>query len=200
MTQKEKYNQKNRSKGINKQQQKKGLTIPPFLRNLLQVIFIVVFFYFITEHNKGYHWTLHTLILENLENIKKYKELSPEDRLKAKLGYTGYFLDHINKNTPEDAIIIMPPDSVYKPGKGKQKLDKYITTPGWTNYFVYPRKLIYEDDKEKYSNLYDSAQYVAVIDYWGYDKLNYKVNQKVQYTVLPKDYQLIQQNQQKQDK
>lgn len=200
MSQNQKYKQKNRSRGKKVEHQKNKIKFPVFLKSIFQGILIISFFYFITEHNRGYHWTLHTLILENLEKMREYKHLTPGQRLNAKLGFTGSYFEYINTHTPENAIIIMPPDSVYENGKGKQKLDRYIKTSGWANYYVYPRKLVYERDKEIYPSVYDSAQYVAIIDYWGYNKLDYKLRDKVQYTVLPLKYELFQKTQQNQEK
>jgi len=195
MSQQKQSRSKKRQKGKQQQQITKKIRIPVFWKSVLLLLLFSSFFYVLTEKNKGYQWTLNTLLLDNLENMKKLKKLSTEDRLKAKLGFTGSYLGYINSHTPENAIIIMPPDSAYKTGNDKKILDNFIKTLGWANYFVYPRKLISEQDKEKYAAVYDSAQFVAIIDYWGYDKLEYKVNQKTQFNVLPIKYELLQQMQ-----
>ena len=196
MSQKSKSRQKRRARSRHqKSTTSRRIKVPIFLKSILLLLLFFSFFYLIIEKNRGYHWTAHTLLLENLENMKKYKELTSDERLKAKLGFTGSYFEYINKHTPENAIIIMPPDSVYQTGKDPKMLDNYIKTSGWANYFVYPRKLVYEEDKEKYISVYDSAQFVAIIDSWGYDKLEYRVGTKTQYSVLPIKYELLQEMQ-----
>jgi hypothetical protein len=53
----------------------------------------------------------------------------------------------------------------------------------WITYFLYPRRMVYEDDKGK-SPLYAQATYVVSINGYGIDKLNYQVKQEP-FMVLP---------------
>jgi len=101
-----------------------------------------------------------------------------------RFGSTFQYLSYINEHTPTNAIIIMPPDSVLLKNNGKIKLMKEITEKQWASYFVYPRKLVYE--KEKSTNpLYENATYVAIVNGWGYDKLQYTLTDKPENYVAP---------------
>ncbi|MDD5231399.1 MAG: hypothetical protein PHC43_08725, partial [Candidatus Marinimicrobia bacterium] len=54
----------------------------------------------------------------------------------------------------------------------------------WSTYFLYPRRLVYEAEKEK-NPFYDKVDYVAIVNFWGYDKLEYEVAQKIKLNILP---------------
>jgi len=163
-------------------------TNQPFSIRLLKNIMIffgaLFLVYCLKNFNNGYKWTFETLIKQNLITIKKYKKLKIEQKYEAKVGFNYQFLNFINKNTPQDAIIIMPPDSVFLPVNKKSDFQKFITYKGWPNYFVYPRRLVYEKDKD-INPLYIKATHVAIVNYWGYHKLPYNVKTRNKYSVLP---------------
>ena len=79
----------------------------------------------------------------------------------------------------------MPPDSILVTKGKKSEFSEFIVRKGWANYFVYPRKLIYEDEKADFPQLYQQATHVAIVNYWGYDKLLYQVKNKNKYSVMP---------------
>ena len=187
-TKKKARNRKYSQKKIKTREQDHNSPKRIIARNIWILIVAVALIFVLKEYNKGYKWTFNVLIKGNNERIEKFSKLDFHQRFIARMGFTGNYFDFINKNTPKDAIIIMPPDSVFGTGKGSQKFDKYITRPGWANYFVYPRTLIFDKDKTKYPSVYDSARYVAIINYWGYDLLNYRVKNKSEYTVLSIKY------------
>ena len=110
-----------------------------------------------------------------------------ERKYRLRFGVTFSYLNYISKNTPPDAVIIMPPDSVLLDPHGKFKFLKEITVKEWANYFVYPRRLIYE--KEKNTNpLYKEATHVAIVNGWGLDKLHHKLKEGVNDAVVPLNF------------
>jgi hypothetical protein len=151
----------------------------------LLISIMVVFLLF---HNiRGYNWLWNNLVKQNIELIKKYPDLPIEKKWEIKCGFDYTYLNFIKENTPEDAIILMPPDSaIYPVGeKSDFKNASYsIKNKAWATYFLYPRKLVYEYEKGK-NPLYEQANYVAIVNYWGYGKLNYKVSKQYKHTVLP---------------
>ena len=140
----------------------------------------------------GYKWAVDSLLMENLEYADKYQEADLAERLQLKLGYNYSYLDFLIKNTPEDAIILIPPQEViFKEGKNSlfALRNPYILArKAATSYYTYPRKLVFEDEKDS-SALYSEITHVAIINGWGYDKLHYEVGQKQPNTVLPVDKQ-----------
>jgi hypothetical protein len=78
----------------------------------------------------------------------------------------------------------MPPDSVFLNTKSTTKFHKEIAEKSWASYFVYPRKLVYEKEKET-NPLYAKANYVVVLNGWGLDKIHYELQNRIVTGVLP---------------
>ena len=109
---------------------------------------------------------------------------SAEEKYKLRFDATFILLNNIVKHSPPDAIIIMPPDSVLINSKSKIKFHKEIIEKSWASYFVYPRMLVYEKEKET-NPLYAKANYVVVLNGWGLDKVHYKMQNKIITGVIP---------------
>lgn len=180
---KQKSNKKNRNAKKNKSPALTSKHIP-FLNNLIITIFFVLLVFKLKDQNPGYKWVHETLIGANLKTIKKYKKLTFEQKQEAKMGFNAKYLNFIKNNTPDTAIILMPPDSIIFPSKGKSEFNKYITRKVWCSYIIYPRKIVYEREKH-ISPLYDNVTHVAIINGWGYNKLTYRVNNRSNYTIMP---------------
>jgi hypothetical protein len=54
----------------------------------------------------------------------------------------------------------------------------------WLTYFLYPRKVVYEDDKDS-SKLYAKANYILALNGWGMNKVNYQIQKPEAFMVLP---------------
>jgi hypothetical protein len=173
------------NKQVSKSELKPQKSIKYLLVNVLLLIGVLIFTQQIRKNCSGYIWLFDKMIKDHKTSMKLYRKFSQEQRLEVKLGFSYYYLNNILiKNTPEDAIIIMPPDSVYEIDKEKYKFSEFTKYINWCSYFVYPRKLVSEKDKDK-TTLYSKATYVAIVNYWGYDKLEYNLNKRQQFTVLP---------------
>lgn len=157
----------------------------PFHFNMIGLVvsfFIVLFFY---KNFPSYQWVKDELIKENLKMIKKNPNLSIDDKLEAKLGYDYSVLKMIKNATPETAVILMPNvDSCWaiRVRENGQKLNGGgIHNKAWSEYYVFPRKLVYKKQKDV-----DSARvnYVAIVGGQGYETLNVPDAQKQGYAVI----------------
>jgi len=127
----------------------------------------------------GYDWLLNTMLKGNLETIEKYPNLTTQQLYEAKWGGEINYLFQIKNSTPDSAIIILPPR--------KALLDagfKGIHELPHTTYFLYPRTVIYEDDKDKYPQ-YAKANYLVSVNGWGLDKFSSPVANPQPFMVLP---------------
>jgi hypothetical protein len=127
---------------------------------------------------EGYYWLYNTMLKGNLETIDKYPDLTFAQRYEAKSGEIGY-VRRINQSTPVTAIIIIPPKKLLTQAGFKSAVEL-----PWLTYFVYPRKVVYEDDKDS-SALYAQANYILALQGWGLNKLSYRVDKPEAFMVLP---------------
>ncbi len=140
----------------------------------------------LASYNDGYGWFYDKLLKNNFVFMNEAPNMTYHEKMYYKLGFSWKYLNFIKENTPEDAIILMPPDSIFLPRNKKSDFNSSILSKEWSSYFVYPRKLVYEREKTS-SPLYKQANYIAIVDYCGYSKLPYEVkaNIRTQYSVLP---------------
>lgn len=155
------------------------------LKNIAGLILFYSIFNFTLTNQPGYNWVWNTMIKSNLKMIKANPNITMQQKHEAKQGFVARYYDLINKNTPEDAIILFPSDEIINSDK-KFKL-KLLRDRRKTTYFIYPRRAVYEKHPEYDSELMDKVTHVAIINSKGYDKLNYEVpqNQRQKFSILP---------------
>ena len=152
------------------------------ISNAAAVVLLLFLLDSLVSKNVGYHWMWNTLLKQNLESIQQYKHLTTAQKHESRQGFFFTYLNFINTHTPEDAVILLPPDSIIQQVDGLNKLgDRRKTT-----YFIYPRRAVYEKYRHNYDSTYwNKITHVAIVNYYGYDKLNYQVNDKQQFSILP---------------
>jgi hypothetical protein len=153
------------------------------LFNLLAVATAIILIRACYKNVMGYTWMYDSLLKGNYELISKHKNLTVDERKEMKMGFTFAFLKFVRDNTPEDAIILFPGRDVFFPEGQKSNFNGEPTTKLWCLNTLYPRKIVYVNEVD---NIYsDRITHVAIVDGWGYDRLNYEVPQKIQYAVFP---------------
>lgn len=150
----------------------------------------------------GYKWVNHTFIKMNRQNLQIMDTFDIDERYGAKLGANFNYLRIIRDNTPEDAIIIMPDQSLSvpppdAPPNSPKFTDVYVKPASM--YFLYPRTLIYDEQDRPlmedgtanpradpdYEEKRKKATHVAIMYGQGYEKLDYQVKQRQYYGVVP---------------
>ena len=159
-----------------------------FLLNVV-VLFVSFFVVFLLAKKiGGYKWVRETLLKENLDYIKKFPKLTTEEKLESRLGFDYAYIKML-KESPENAVILMPRrsfiDSVRKDNQALSMNSAGIFNGTWSEYFLYPRKVVFEDNKQ--NPLYNKVTHVAILSYKGYEKLNYQVadSSKKAYGIVP---------------
>ncbi|MDR1331295.1 MAG: hypothetical protein LBK07_04250 [Tannerella sp.] len=155
------------------------------LRSLLVAGVVALGVYLSVTHNAGYRWTWEGYLRGNWDFIRQHPDATLEERLQMKLGFDYSFLSYIVKNTPEDAIILFPPRGVITEEAGGMRLTNNIESKMWVMHFVYPRRVVYRDEAET-NSLCSEATHVAICATHGYDDLDYAVEQRAPFAVLPK--------------
>lgn len=158
-----------------------------WIGNIVTLLIAVTIVYLLYQNVEGYNGLWNNFIKKNLEIIREHPDFSIEKKWEIKCGFDYAYLNFIKKNTPENACILMPPDSAIYP-KGEKSLFQNaaysIKNKAWATYFLYPRKLVYEYEKGK-NPYYDKIEFVAIVNFWGYDKLDYRVGQRAKFNILP---------------
>jgi len=135
----------------------------------------------------GYNWVVNSLILGTYKTIAHYPNITLEQKWALKCGFDYRYLNYIKKQTPKDAIIIMPTKEEIFPEGEKSDFKNAadcIKNKAWATYFLYPRKLVYKYEKGK-NPYYAKANYIAIVNYRGYDALDYQIARKEKHCVLP---------------
>lgn len=157
------------------------------IKNLIFLFVMGLVWLMILKGNEGYQWMWNDLLAENLKFIEKYPSITENQKYESKFGIDAFVIQQIKKSTPEDAIILMPPneviisdDSEYQFMKGQGGLK----SRNWMLYFLYPRKLVYADETDKLTDWAKNATHIVCLNGWGYEKLNYEVTQKQTFQIL----------------
>jgi hypothetical protein len=141
--------------------------------------------YAIFTKNDGYKWVTINYLKGNWEHIRKYPDATLDQRNEMKLGFNYVFLNHIVKNTPDTAVILFPQKEYITEKGGDMQLSNDVTVKIWATHFVYPRRVVYKDDKD-IDPFYDKVTHVAICAAHGYEDLDYFVQQRTYFDVLPK--------------
>lgn len=139
---------------------------------------------------RGYYWAIHDMAIGGSENVKEIKSraekrLTREDKFAMRIGFWP-FIDYINKNTPESAVIYLPEGDSATSNNSKWS---YIYDPEWMEYFLYPRLCVAMGREQDHPDLAKRVTHVVIIEGKGYDKLRYDVpmNLRPKEDVLPID-------------
>lgn len=186
-------NKKKNNLGNNRQPEKKIIqpvkkdkedkTLSLIIGNVISGAMLLLLLTVFQKNNKGYKWMWNNLVKNNQQTLSEYSYLTDYEKNLQRHGNLFKYLDNINKNTPDDAIILMPPDSVIDKLNPKLKLSS-LKSRILVTYFIYPRRAVYNNN-EWDKNIISKANYIAIVNYSGYEKLSRPPAKKLAFTVLP---------------
>lgn len=154
------------------------------VKNGIAAIVTGLLVYSLLESQQSYNWVYNGLLKGNMETIKKYPDLTLDQKFEMKLGYTYTYLNFIKNNTPQNAVILYPGSEAFFPKDVKSPFEGTPYNKIWATRFLYPRKLIIPSEvgKNHYS---DKITHVAIVNGLGYDKLNYEPKERYKNCVMP---------------
>ncbi len=155
-----------------------------FLKNAIAGVVAYIIIFQCIEKQLGYNWAYNTLMKENFKLIKEHSDMTLEQKLSAKFGYNYAYWKYIQDNTPEDAVILYPTKEFFFPSDKESKFTGEVFNKIYASRFLYPRKLVYPTEIET-SPYGEQITHVAIANGWGYDYLEYKVDNPVADNVLP---------------
>jgi hypothetical protein len=185
---------KNKNKPVSKPQSLQTIDyVVWFFKNIITGLFAYLIIHSIIDNQDSYNWAYNTLMKGNYKIIKKHRMLPLDQKWEAKLGYTFTFWKFLRDNTPEDAVILYPTADIFFPQGKKSQFTGEPANKIKALRFLYPRKLVYHNETE--TNRYGKQlTHVAIVNEWGYEYLEYAVNNKGGNTVMPIKYSENQMN------
>ncbi len=129
------------------------------------------------EMNLGYQWMWDTLLLKNLELIRKNPNLTIDQKYTMRFGFAYAYFKYVKDHSDGQAVILFPPKKVLD--STIQSLRNIPQFRGIENlglavelYFWYPRKVVRYGRHKRVDSLYgDQITHIAVIGGWGYHLL-----------------------------
>jgi hypothetical protein len=112
------------------------------------------------------------------------RQIAYDTKYEAKVGTEFLVLKEIRDHTPPNAIILFPPPLVLTQKTTYLTLRYEIGMKPWASHFLYPRTIVYEQEKGK-NPVYDKAQYIFILHGWGFDHLDYEPQQRNLIDILP---------------
>lgn len=140
-----------------------------FLRvisNTIIALILIVVLYIGKTNNVGYAFMWDTLVKQNYAMVKENSHIPYLDRNEQRHGVSYKYLADIKKQTPEDALILMPADSSLNKVDPKYGFNELKNRTKAT-FFLYPRKPLYRTDTFDRAML-PKATYVAIFSGDGY--------------------------------
>ncbi len=162
-----------------------------FRRNVLLAFVFAIILLVLYVSIPGYNWAVSEMAFRNKELIDKIEtrrlnnnlpELTDEFKRFFKIG-NYWYLSYIREQTPQNAVILLPPHEAVDTVAEMT----FISSSDWVEYFIFPRLCISEDEKDKKPELYKRVTHVAVVNYWGYDKLKYYPGKMDKDAIFPID-------------
>jgi len=176
-----------------------GFLFKPY--NLLFGLIAIMFLVWCNKNVSSYNWVYNGLLKDgykycgdvqkeinnrtrSVSDPVKKLQIAYDTKLEAKVGTEFMVLKMIRDNTPPNAIILFPPPLVMTQTTSYLTLRYEITMKPYASYFLYPRTVVYEQEKGK-NPFYEKAQYIFLLHGWGYDHLDYVHQQQSPVEILP---------------
>ena len=153
--------------------------------NFIITLVLFILLYILYKYNPGYNFFVNRQIIYGSKQVYQHFDATLDFKYYLKLRNDYNFVNFIKDNTPDSAIILMPPEEVFRGSLLNMNGNWGVKSKIWSTYFLYPRILIQENERNAYPQMYERITHVMIVNGWGYEKLNYKVSKQEKYSVLP---------------
>ncbi len=152
------------------------------VKNIVLLFIAILVVHYTFSKQSGYNWVYTSLLKANMEQIKKYPELTFDEKMTMKLGASYQYLLFIKENTEENAVILYPSAAAFQ--KEGSPFTHEIYNRIYATRFLHPRKLIYEEElgTSVFSN---RLTHIAIVNGVGYKRINFPLDSTVQHTIIP---------------
>lgn len=178
---KEKNRQKSKNNPI---PNRKGISFAWVVKNMVALI-VALFLLnkFVISIQPGYNWA-YNMLQKNLEYTRLYAQTTTDNRFEMKLGLSHVYLRYLKENTPENAVILLPPKEAFYPEGEERIFSGEPYNKLWATRFLYPRRVVIPSELGV-TPWSEKITHVAIVNGRGYEYLDYEVPQKTPHIVLP---------------
>jgi len=149
--------------------------LPWLLKNIVSAGIVALIMIKVIAPSESYKFLLHALNID-MKIIKDYplKSTTIEERYHIVLSKIFSYYQSVEKDTPEDAVILYPSYDAFFP-KDKEPMfhNAGISNKMWAIRFLYPRTIISASELEQ-SPYKDKITHVAIVNGYGVEYLPYK--------------------------
>ncbi|HIX26444.1 MAG TPA: hypothetical protein H9859_02225 [Candidatus Barnesiella excrementigallinarum] len=177
--------EKNRQKSKNNPvPNRKGISFAWVVKNMVALI-VVLFLLnkFVISIQPGYNWA-YNMLQKNLEYTRLYAQTTTDNRFEMKLGLSHVYLRYLKENTPENAVILLPPKEAFYPEGEERIFSGEPYNKLWATRFLYPRRVVIPSELGV-TPWSEKITHVAIVNGRGYEYLDYEVPEKTPHIVLP---------------
>ncbi|MDR3137904.1 MAG: hypothetical protein LBT73_03395 [Tannerellaceae bacterium] len=153
-------------------------------KNILALAIAWTLVWFAYKGVPSYAWIHDSLLRGNYTLAKEHHALSQDQRREMKLGFAFRYINFIREQTPDSAVILMPPWDAYpKSDFG----DAEVFNKLWRLRILHPRRIVDAYELDTALNCFaDRITHVAIVNGWGYEHLPYpQPPNPPAYAVLP---------------
>lgn len=178
---KEKNRQKSKDNPV---PNRKGISFAWVVKNMVALI-VVLFLLnkFVISIQPGYNWA-YNMLQKNLEYTRLYAQTTTDNRFEMKLGLSHVYLRYLKENTPENAVILLPPKEAFYPEGEERIFSGEPYNKLWATRFLYPRRVVIPSELGV-TPWSEKITHVAIVNGRGYEYLDYEVPEKTPHIVLP---------------
>lgn len=178
---KEKNRQKSKDNPI---PARKGISFTWVVKNMVALI-VALFLLnkFVISIQPGYNWA-YNMLQKNLEYTRLYAQTTTDNRFEMKLGLSHVYLRYLKENTPENAVILLPPKEAFYPEGEERIFSGEPYNKLWATRFLYPRRVVIPSELGV-TPWSEKITHVAIVNGRGYEYLDYEVPEKTPHIVLP---------------
>lgn len=177
--------EKNRQKSKNNPvPNRKGISFAWVVKNMVALI-VALFLLnkFVISIQPGYNWA-YNMLQKNLEYTRLYAQTTTDNRFEMKLGLSHVYLRYLKENTPENAVILLPPKEAFYPEGEERIFSGEPYNKLWATRFLYPRRVVIPSELGV-TPWSEKITHVAIVNGRGYEYLDYEVPEKTPHIVLP---------------
>ena len=163
---------------------RKGISFAWVVKNMVALI-VVLFLLnkFVISIQPGYNWA-YNMLQKNLEYTRLYAQTTTDNRFEMKLGLSHVYLRYLKENTPENAVILLPPKEAFYPEGEERIFSGEPYNKLWATRFLYPRRVVIPSELGV-TPWSEKITHVAIVNGRGYEYLDYEVPEKTPHIVLP---------------